>query len=179
MTLSRRAVCLGLAGGLAAALLPEPAWALSLPRRRHLSLHHLHTDERLSAVYFQGGRYDSGALDAFNHLLRDWRTGEVMPIEPRLLDLLVALRARLRSDGPLEIICGYRCPKTNLMLQRRGGGGVATNSLHLVGRAIDLRVPGRPLARVREVALGLRAGGVGYYPDLDFVHVDTGRVRSW
>lgn len=156
-----------------------PAWALSLPRVRRLSLHHVHTGERLSAVYFERGRYVARALNELNHLLRDWRTGEVMPIEPRLLDLLVALRGRLRSDRPLEIICGYRCPATNRMLQQRGGGGVATNSLHLRGRAIDLRVPGRPLSRVREAAMALRAGGVGYYPGLDFVHVDTGRVRFW
>jgi uncharacterized protein YcbK (DUF882 family) len=179
MQMSRRDACLGLLGGLAAGLMPTAGWAISLPRVRRLSLHHVHTNERLSVVYFERGRYVRPALAEINHLLRDWRADAVMPIDPRLLDLLVALRGRLRSDRPLEIICGYRCPATNRMLQRRGGGGVATNSLHLRGRAIDLRVPGRPLDDVRDAAKDLRAGGVGYYPDLDFVHVDTGRVRYW
>ena len=112
------------------------------------------------------------------YLLRDFRTDTVHPIDLRLLDLLSLLRQRLFTDAPIQIISGYRSPQTNAMLEHETDG-VSANSLHMEGEAIDLRVPGRSLALVQEAALGLHAGGVGYYPHSDFVHVDVGRVRRW
>lgn len=124
------------------------------------------------------GRYLPTALSAVSHLLRDFRTGDEHPIDPRLLDLLHALHVSIGSQRPFEIISGYRSPGTNAML-RTHGGGVASGSLHMQGRAIDLRVGDVPLASLRDAALALRRGGVGYYPTSNFVHVDTGRVRRW
>jgi len=113
-------------------------------------------------------------------VLRDFRSGEVHPIAPRLLDLLSMLQARLETTEPVSIISGYRSPTTNAMLRgKREHSGVATRSLHMQGMAIDLRIAGRSLAAVRTAALAQRLGGVGYYPQSDFVHVDIGRVRSW
>lgn len=145
---------------------------------RVLSFSHLHTGERLEVEYFSGGRYLSDALVEVNHLLRDFRNGEVGPIDPALLDLLHALRTKTASERPFEIISGYRSPATNRMLHERSSG-VATKSLHMSGQAIDIRVAGVPLASLRDAALSLGRGGVGFYPGSNFVHVDTGRVRAW
>lgn len=145
---------------------------------RVLSFNHLHTGERLEVEYFSAGGYVHDALGAVNHLLRDFRNGEVGPIDPALLDLLHALRTKTESDRPFEIISGYRSPATNRMLHERSSG-VATKSLHMSGQAIDIRVAGVPLASLRDAALALGRGGVGFYPGSNFVHVDTGRVRAW
>lgn len=145
---------------------------------RALSFCHLHTGERLEVEYFSGGRYLSDALGEVNHLLRDFRNGEVGPIDPALLDLLHALRTKTGRERPFEIISGYRSPATNRMLHERSSG-VATKSLHMSGQAIDIRVAGVPLASLRDTALALGRGGVGFYPGSNFVHVDTGRVRAW
>lgn len=166
----------------AAMLLPVAAWpglasaAVDCPRR--LSFYHTHTSERLDVVYCEQGRYLPDALAEVNNLLRDFRTGEVHAIDPRLLDLLFALRETTDPDGHYEIISGYRSPVTNATL-RDHSTGVAEHSLHMDGKAIDIRVPGFDTARLRRAALALRQGGVGYYPESDFVHVDTGRVRYW
>ncbi len=152
--------------------------APSLPPERDLRFHHLHTGERLSALYCESGRYLQPALHEINRVLRDHHNGKVLPIAPALLDLLFLLRTSLDSDDPIEVICGYRSPETNAMLARRRAG-VARHSLHMQGKAIDLRVPGRRLADVRLAAIELRRGGVGYYPKPAFVHVDVGRVRHW
>ena len=128
--------------------------------------------EKLSIVY------PNGALRQIDWILRDFRTGEARPIDPRLLDLLWRLRTALDTTEPYEVISGYRSPRTNAML-RRQGRGVSRISLHMQASAIDVRVPGRSLIAVREAALALRLGGVGYYPTSDFVHVDVGRVRYW
>lgn len=146
--------------------------------RRTLSFVHLHTNERLTATYWADGHYVPGALDDINHVLRDWRTGEVGAIDPGLFDLLHDLRRRLGTDQPFNVICGYRCPKTNAMLAATSDG-VARRSLHMDGKAIDIAVPGRRLTQVREAALALGRGGVGIYSRSGFVHVDTGRVRQW
>jgi uncharacterized protein YcbK (DUF882 family) len=172
-----------LAQGAAAALcaLAAPAAALASPRpplRRVLAFDHLHTGERLDIVYWANGHYQPGALKRIDWLLRDFRDDAVHPIDPRLLDLLAALRQRLGVHGPLQVISAYRSPATNAMLASMSEG-VATNSLHLEGRAIDIRVPGRPLSAVRRAALALKGGGVGYYPRSNFVHVDVGGVRRW
>src|SRR6185437_3289416 len=129
-------------------------------------------------VYWEDGRYVPEAMRHINWLLRDFRADLVHPIDPHLLDLLADLHGRLQTREPFQVISGYRSPQTNAMLASLGDG-VAQNSLHLDGKAIDIRVPGRHLRYVRAAALSLRRGGVGYYPHSDFVHVDTGRVRTW
>jgi uncharacterized protein YcbK (DUF882 family) len=186
--LSRRSF-LGLgAAAAAAALVPARAIAATsaaarsgLPMERELSFFHTHTGERLSTAYCTGGEYIAPALKDVNLLLRDFRVNQVKPIDPALLDLLFELNGALGTDQPFHVISGYRSPQTNAMLQERGGSqsGVATHSLHMDGKAIDIRVPGIKLAHLRDSASALKAGGVGYYPESNFVHVDTGRVRHW
>lgn len=144
---------------------------------RSLSLRHLHTGERLSLVYYADGAYVPESLAQVDWLLRDFRTGEVHAIDPQLLDTLHALQRKCRQSA-FEIISGYRSSRTNTML-RIAGGGVAERSLHLSGRAIDVRLTGFDTARLRAAAVSLGRGGVGYYPESNFVHLDTGRVRTW
>lgn len=177
---SRRRFLATLATTLVApsALLPGRANALAAPAARKLAFVHTHTGERLSTVYAEEGAYVPDALAAIDRLLRDHRTGEIHPIDPALLDQLAALTELTGGSGCYEVICGYRSPKTNAMLRERSSG-VAKGSLHLQGRAIDVRLPGVPLAKLRDAARHMAAGGVGYYPKSDFIHVDTGRVRSW
>ena len=150
-------------------------------RDRAVTLHHLHTGETARLVYHAGGRYLPEALRVADRLLRDWRADRARSTDPALLDLLWELRRRLETDAPIEILCGYRTPETNDLLRRRGGrrSGVARDSLHTRGMAVDLTIPGRPLRAVRTAALSLRRGGVGYYPGTGFVHLDTGPVRAW
>ena len=143
-----------------------------------LALDHLHTGERLRLVYYAGGAYVQESLDKIGYLLRDFRTDEVHAIDPALLDTLHALQS-VCGSAAFEVISGYRSPRTNEMLRRTGSGGVAERSLHLEGRAIDVRPTGCDTARLRTAAISLARGGVGYYPDSNFVHLDTGRVRSW
>jgi uncharacterized protein YcbK (DUF882 family) len=164
--------------GAALVLLPLPAAWARAPERRALSLVHTHTGERLSSVYFQDGQYQAAELARLNHLLRDFRTGEVHPIEPAVLDILADLQTLAGRDDPYEVISGYRSPQTNAALRRRSSG-VAEHSLHMRGRAIDVRLPGFSTRRLRELALGMRRGGVGFYPQADFVHLDNGSVRFW
>ena len=155
-----------------------PAARAAQPQDCQLSFRHTHTDETLRVVYRSGGEYQPAALAQINHLLRDFRSGEVQPIDPALLDVLHAL-GNTCGGQHFEIISGFRSPATNAMLKKTGGGGVATHSLHMEGRAIDVRMPGLDSARLRDAALSLGRGGVGYYPVENFVHIDTGRVRSW
>ncbi|HEX5380390.1 MAG TPA: DUF882 domain-containing protein [Phenylobacterium sp.] len=145
---------------------------------RSLSLLNLHTGEKLSATYWEGGAYVSDALQALNHLLRDFRTGESHTMAPQLLDLVNLLGRKLETRQTVQIISGYRSPQTNAALHERSSG-VATRSLHMQGQAMDIRIPGVELSRVRDAALDMKLGGVGYYPGSDFVHVDIGRVRRW
>jgi len=166
------------AGALAlAAGLPRFSFAGTAPRV--LAFDNLHTGEKLRVEYHAAGRYLPDALAQVNHVLRDFRSGEAGAIDVALLDLLHGLAGRLGTQKPFEVISGYRSARTNQALREHGGGGVAKRSLHMDGRAIDVRVPGVALASVRQAALGLRQGGVGYYPQDGFVHVDTGRVRDW
>ncbi|MGE5170172.1 MAG: YcbK family protein [Rudaea sp.] len=158
---------------------------LILPRRaranadaRRLAFRHTHTQERLAITYAFGDRYVPDALGRVAHFLRDFRNGETHAIDPALLDQLHTLTRVTAGDATIDVISGYRSPATNRMLHERSDG-VATHSLHLDGRAIDIRVAGVRLAELRDAALSLRAGGVGYYPASDFVHIDTGRVRRW
>jgi uncharacterized protein YcbK (DUF882 family) len=170
---------LGFAGAIALTGLSFPAAAARrIMQPRTLAFQNLHTGERLSTVYWADGRYLPEAIRHINWLLRDFRTDETHPMDPALLDLLTDLHAHLETREPFHVISGYRSPQTNAMLARVSDG-VAQASFHLQGRAIDIRVPGRRLKHVRDAALSLRSGGVGYYPQSDFVHVDTGPIRRW
>jgi len=160
-----------------ALLVPGAALADAMAPRA-LSFVHTHTSERLSLEYFTGGHYLPDALGALNRLMRDFRTGDIQPIDPRLFDLLHALRGQTGATAPYQIISGYRSPVTNAALRQRSEG-VASGSLHMRGQAVDIRLSDVPLAEVRRAAVHLRLGGVGYYPGSNFVHVDTGRVRTW
>jgi uncharacterized protein YcbK (DUF882 family) len=168
-------------------LLATAAWPLgtaaatagaAVLETRALSFTHLHTGEHLSLAYFSGGAYLPDALAAVNHLLRDFRTGDVGTMDPALLDVLHVLARMTGSRQPFQIISGYRSAATNEALHRRSAG-VASASLHMKGQAIDIRLADVALERLRDAALSLRAGGVGYYAASQFVHVDTGRVRAW
>lgn len=145
---------------------------------RSLQFEALHTGERLKVDYWVDGAYVPGALASVNRVLRDCRSGEVHAIDPKLLDLLHQIGHRLEIPGGYQVISGYRSPATNAMLHDKTSG-VANKSLHMVGKAIDIRVPGRALEKVHSTALSLKVGGVGFYPKSDFVHVDVGRPRSW
>jgi uncharacterized protein YcbK (DUF882 family) len=155
-----------------------PAVLASTTTVRSLSFIHTHTGEELTAAYWRAGRYQPDQLSRVNRLLRDFRTDEVHVIDPRLLDLLFDLQFKTGSNRPFQVISGYRSPKTNEML-RHSSDGVAQHSMHLVGRAIDIRLDGFPTRRLGELARGLGRGGVGFYRASDFVHVDTGRIRFW
>lgn len=159
------------------ALAPLRAVA-AVERPRVLAFYHTHTGESLRATYWADGRLVPEGTSAIDRILRDHYCDAVHVIDPRLLDLLHHLVGVLDAREPLNVISGYRSAATNAMLRARSGG-VATHSLHLVGEALDFRVPGRSLANVRRAALALQGGGVGYYPAPDFVHVDVGRVRWW
>lgn len=152
---------------------PEP-----LPPDRGLSFYNTHTGESAAVEYCRAGCLVPPSLEKINRLLRDHRTGDIKDIDVRLLDLLHALAARAGAKRPYHVISGYRSPRTNALL-RANGRGVAERSLHLLGRAVDIRVPGLELRDLYRAAVSLRGGGVGLYPESDFVHVDIGRVRTW
>ena len=162
------------------ALLPlaQPALA-SLPGARSLSLDHTHTSERLALVYAMGEQFLPEALSSLHHFLRDHYSGEAGVMDPQLFHLLHEIRLELRAQQPFQVISGYRSAATNDTLRTTRGGGVAKRSLHMDGKAIDVRLPGVPLASLRDAALSLGLGGVGFYPREQFVHVDTGPVRRW
>lgn len=145
---------------------------------RAIAFHNLHTGENLEATYRVGGEYVPSVLKDIDHILRDFRTGEVAAIDTRLLDLLHLLQSRLESDEPFHVISGYRSPETNSKLAQQSSG-VAKKSLHMKGMAIDVRLLGRALTDLRRAAVSLKLGGVGYYPKANFIHADVGRVRYW
>ena len=145
----------------------------------HLRLFHTHTGEHLDIVYRDSKGYDRDAYGRLNRYLRDHRTGEIHEYDPRVFDLLHDLTAALGNpDLEIDVVCGYRTPWSNEYL-RTHGHGVARHSLHMQAMAIDIRIPGIPTARLKDAALALHRGGVGYYATSDFVHVDVGRVRRW
>jgi len=176
---TRRQALATFAAAAVGAALPSPTWA-AVARADSRALHfaHLHTGERLAVEYCTAGEYVPDALTAVNTLLRDFRTGDVHAIDPALLDLLYDLRDRTGATRPFQVISGFRSPATNAALRRRSHG-VASGSLHMQGKAIDIRIADVPLTGLRRAALDLREGGVGYYPASNFVHVDTGRIRAW
>jgi uncharacterized protein YcbK (DUF882 family) len=148
------------------------------PSHKVLAFHNTHTGDELKLTYFEQGRYIKDALHEINHLFRDYHDGSVHPIDPALLDLLYDVKHSLEVRKPFHIVSGYRSPATNADL-RKHSDGVAKNSLHMQGKAIDIRIEGVDTRRIQKVALALNRGGVGYYGRSDFVHLDTGNVRSW
>ena len=178
LTSSRRSF-LGATTALALTACPLTALArTSPPARKSLGFRNLHTGERLTVDYWADGQYSEPALTEIDVILRDFRTGEVKPIDRHLLDGLYLLRQKLEVVEDFHVISGYRSAKTNRTLAKKSGG-VAKKSLHMRGMAIDIRVPGIQLARLRTATASLKLGGVGYYPKPDFIHVDVGRVRYW
>ena len=175
---ARRLFLKGLAGAMAAAAV-APGRLLAGPKEeRLLSLVHTHTHERLTVPYFADGAYLPEGLSTLNSFLKDFRTGDEHPIDPALYDILNDLRLATGTRSPFHVISGYRSPRTNAML-REHSRGVASGSLHLQGRAIDVRLADVSSVSLRDAAVELQRGGVGYYHGPDFVHVDTGRVRRW
>ena len=174
----RDALRLGAAALLGGFAQPAFARALGADAPRRAILHNLHTGETFDEVYYEGGRYVAQAMAQGMKVLRDWRTGEEKMIEPQLFDALHAINLRLETDRPFQIISGYRSPQTNSMLHAKSSG-VASNSQHTLGKAVDVRLQGVDLRNLRLAALDVAAGGVGFYPQSNFVHVDTGRVRQW
>ncbi|MES3025640.1 MAG: DUF882 domain-containing protein [Pseudomonadota bacterium] len=152
--------------------------AVAAPNERTLRLYNTHTGETLKSVFWAEGQFVPDALKDINHLLRDHRNNKIAPMDPQLLVLLERVSAKFGNDNLVHIISGYRSPESNQLLAERSNG-VARHSMHLEGKAIDVRMPGRALASVHKAALSARAGGVGYYPDSQFVHLDTGRLRNW
>ncbi|MDX2028785.1 MAG: DUF882 domain-containing protein [Alphaproteobacteria bacterium] len=145
---------------------------------RALGFRNLHTDEKLRVDYWKDGKYDRAGLAKINRILRDHYSGDVRAMSLRLLDLLHDLQGRMGHEGAIEVISGYRSPRTNLKLAS-ASDGVAKHSYHTKGMAIDIRLPGKPLTKVYQTALNMRRGGAGFYPDSQFVHVDVGPVRRW
>lgn len=183
---------LGLAGGAAVGLVAPSARAYAasgtassgavssgaVSGDRTLRFLNLHTGEKVAADFWSKGAFVPDGLAEISHVLRDHRTDEVWPIDPKLLDLLHRLHSRMDASAPFHVISGYRSPASNAMLRQKSGG-VAKRSYHMQGRAIDVRLPGLRLPDMRRAALGLRGGGVGYYPKSGFLHIDTGPVRQW
>lgn len=169
---------IGILGAVTPLLPSRSSYASSNFASWRVAFRHSHTGESFSGVYRVGDKYLPEAFERLNYVLRDFRTGESFPMDPRILDIVSIIQSKTQSGKPLEVLSGYRSPKTNAML-RRASAGVARNSFHMYGQAVDLRLPGYSTRKLRGVARSLKAGGVGYYPKSDFIHVDTGKVRSW
>ena len=178
-TISRRSFLRYTLGATAAIAMPT-SYAGIMPGSvvRDLKLHNLHTEEKIDLSYFEQGEYVTEALRDISYLLRDHRTGDVLAMDPSLIDLLYDLKGVLGTEQPLQVISGYRSPKTNAALHKKSSG-VASKSLHMQGRAIDICIEGVATKDIQRAAISLARGGVGYYPRSNFVHIDTGRVRTW
>ncbi len=176
----RKLLVLGLVT-VASALIPEtPLAAIEkiVAPERSLFFYNVYTGEELKTVYWKNGEYIPEALDDINFMLRDVRTGKVKPINKKLLDVLYGVRKQLKCDEPFNMISGYRSPRSNAIL-RKSKKGVARNSLHMYGKAIDISLPGYSLRGLRRAAMDIHGGGVGYYPQSKFVHIDVGAIRYW
>lgn len=147
-------------------------------KERSLSLFNPHTKEGFEGIYWCDGDYVSNALNNINHIMRDIRTNDVKPIDTHLLDLIFSISIKLKPEAPFRVISGYRSPKTNTLLRKRGNGA-AKKSYHIKGQAVDIRLPGYRTSVLRRSAYELKKGGVGYYPKRRFVHIDVGPVRYW
>lgn len=176
--MTRRTVMLTGAAALFGVASSPALAAIRPPRERSLALHNLHTGETIRTTFWADGRFLTDALRDIDFVLRDFRTGDVTEIDPELLVLLHRLSQTVEVAGPFHVISGYRSPKTNAALAK-ASNGVAKRSLHMQGMAIDVRLPGLRLKHLRDAAVALQGGGVGYYPKSDFIHLDTGRVRFW
>ncbi|MGR8930662.1 MAG: YcbK family protein [Gammaproteobacteria bacterium] len=165
-------------------VLPEPRVTAHVADRGRLATHrdlmfqNPHTGEKLNLTYFERGRYLVDALDEINYLLRDHRTGDIHPVDPELLDQLHDLKQMLGLAQPFAVVCGYRSPLTNAKLHAEHRG-VANNSFHMYGRAVDIRIERFDLRRIHNAAIAMHRGGVGYYPESNFIHLDTGTFRTW
>lgn len=176
--IGRRGLLLGVGAAVAGLAAPAVVRAQPLPGVRRAALRNLHTGDVFNEAFYANGRYMPDALAEAMRVLRDWRNGEEHPMDPRLFDALHEISTRLDTNRPYLVISGYRSPRTNAMLHARSSG-VASRSQHTVGKAIDVRIEGVALRNLRAAALDVRAGGVGYYPVSNFVHVDVARVRQW
>lgn len=167
-------------GLLFTSLLPSTGWPALTPGNSHrtISFYNTHTGENLVTCYFKNGAYCPDAMGRINCILRDHHTGDIKAIDPRLMDLLNFVNRQLGCSTPFHILSGYRSLKTNDRLRKKRSG-VAKSSYHILGRAIDIRLPGCDTRQLRKAFLDLKLGGVGYYPRYDFVHVDTGSFRTW
>ncbi len=156
----------------------NPVFAASKNGRYGFSVHNMHTGESYKGVYRVGNEYLPEAFEAINHTLRDHRSDEVFPIDPRVIDIAAAVHRMSGSRKEFQVLSGYRSPKTNNKLRSKSRG-VAKQSLHMSGQAMDLKLPDVSNSRLRELAIKLKSGGVGYYPRSGFVHVDSGQFRTW
>jgi len=174
----RRQILKAAVGTCTLLALPNVQAEIFKMNERKLAFLNLHTNERIQVTYWADGDYLTDGLTAINSVLRDHRTGETYPIDHQLLNMLQLLHHKMDSKREFHVISGYRSPHTNAQLNAKSSG-VAKRSLHMQGMAIDIRLPGHALADLRKAALSLQAGGVGYYPGSDFIHIDTGHVRQW
>jgi uncharacterized protein YcbK (DUF882 family) len=162
-------------------VLTHPVLAAVYPKSHEhhiLSFYNIHTGETLKTCYRSSGKLIRRAVNRISYIMRDHRTGEIKTVDPNLLDLLHRIVMEEKPSSPLSIISGYRSPSTNAAL-RKVTSGVAPKSLHMEGRAIDIRIPGYETSALRQIAINLHGGGVGYYPESDFIHLDTGPVKVW
>lgn len=177
-SIKRRAFLKMCAATIASATLPYQALAATTSKHCILSLYNIHTGESLKTCYRTNGKLIQRAVDRISHIMRDHRTGEIKPVDTKLLDLLHHIVEEVTPHAPISIVSGYRSPRTNAAL-RRVTTGVARNSLHMQGRAIDIRIPGYQTKTLHQVAIAMKSGGAGYYPASDFVHLDTGPIKAW
>lgn len=176
---SRRDFLKMTAGGVVvASAMPSLSWASLPDEPRVLAMNNLNTGELLESCYFNGNTYVDEELKRLDKFCRDHRRNEIHPMDRRLFDQISQIQALIGTDAEVIVISGYRSPLTNASL-RNNSSGVAKKSMHMEGKAIDFRLDGVKLSTVRDAALSLKAGGVGYYPRSNFVHIDTGAVRSW
>ncbi|CAQ84858.1 conserved hypothetical protein [Photorhabdus asymbiotica] len=174
----RKWLSMGMAA-LGLSVLPGQVLAtLTTPLPRILHFDNLHTGETIKAEFFDGHRYNKEELARLNHLFRDYRQNRVKTIDPKLFDQIYLLQMMLGVNKPVQLISGYRSLMTNNQL-RKQSKGVAKQSYHTLGRAMDFHIEGIELSRIRKAALKMKAGGVGYYPNSNFIHIDTGPVRTW
>jgi uncharacterized protein YcbK (DUF882 family) len=179
-TLSRRSFLLKstqLVLGLGVVSVPAISYAKVLDKRS-LSFFHTRTQQELTLTYASGKAYDRKALTQINQFLRDYQTGQVHVIDPKLLDILWAVQGEMGRKGVYEVISGYRSPRTNKGLMR-SSCGVASHSLHMKGQAIDIQFSGANIDQIHQCAMAMQSGGVGYYPKAGFVHLDSGEYRTW